>query len=266
MKETMHVLRMDKELLLFPVISGIVVILIIASFILPLLFAGIISESIGPLLLVIFVFLFYFISFFVVIFFNSALIACAYKRLQGGDPTIGYGIRTAAGHLGQILAWSLISATVGLILSAIRNRGGFVGAIVSGLLGAAWSLVTFFVIPVMIFEGKGTIASIGESWQLFKKTWGENVVGSLGLGLVFLPVVVMLLLTVVAAFSASALIIPMFVLFILVLVICAILYSTLRGIFVAALYSYAKTGQVPGTFREDFITNAFVPKLQQGNI
>jgi hypothetical protein len=265
-RETMSVLNKDRELLLFPVLSGIAVIVIIASFILPLLFSGLVSLTVTPLLLVVLVFLFYFVSYFIVIFFNTGLIACAYIRLQGGNPTISDGFRSATGHLGQILAWALISATVGLVLSSIRNRGGLAGSLVSGLLGAAWSLVTFFVIPVMIFEEKGTIEAIGESWQLFKKTWGENIVGSVGLGIVLIPVFLMLIVTLFAAFTGSALLIPLIVVFVLLIGICGVLYATLRGIFVAALYVYAKTGQVPGAFREDFIAGAFVVKHQPGNI
>jgi hypothetical protein len=265
-RETLSVLNKDKELLLFPVLSGIAVLIIIASFILPLLFSGIISTTIAPLLLVVLVFIFYFVSYFIVIFFNTGLIACAFIRLQGGNPTIGDGFRSATGHIGQILVWTLISATVGLIMSAIRNRGGFAGSLVSGILGAAWSLVTFFVIPVMIFEEKGTIEAIGESWHLFKKTWGENIVGSVGLGIVLIPVILMVIVTLFAAITASALLIPLIVILVLLIGICGVLYATLRGIFVAALYWYAKTGQVPGAFREDFIAGAFVEKHQTGNI
>ena len=265
-RETMSVLNKDKELLLFPVLSGIAVMVIIASFILPLLFTGIISQTVAPLLLVVLVFLFYFVSYFIVIFFNIGLISCAYIRLQGGNPTIGDGIRSAAGHIGQILIWTLISATVGLILSSIRNRGGLAGSLVSGLLGAAWSLVTFFVIPVMIFEDKTTIEAIGESWPLFKKTWGENIVGSVGLGIVLIPVILMVIVTLFAAITSSTLLIPLIVVLILLIGICGVLYATLRGIFVAALYWYAKTGQVPGAFRVDFIAGAFVEKRQPGNI
>jgi hypothetical protein len=265
-RETMSVLTRYKELLLFPVLSGIAVMVIIASFILPLLFSGMISLTVAPLLLVVLIFLFYFVSYFIVIFFNTGLIACAYIRLQGGNPSIGDGLRSATGHIGQILVWTLISATVGLILSSIRNRGGLAGSLVSGLLGAAWSLVTFFVIPVMIFEEKGTIEAIGESWSLFKKTWGENIVGSVGLGIVLIPVILMVIVTLFAAITGSSLLIPLIVVLILLIGICGVLYATLRGIFVAALYSYAKTGQVPGDFREDFIEGAFVAKNQPGNI
>ncbi|MBP1929804.1 membrane-associated HD superfamily phosphohydrolase [Methanolinea mesophila] len=263
-KESWSVLSKDKELLVFPLVSGIAVVLIIASFILPLLFSGLLGSIVGPVAWIMLLFVFYFLTYFVVIFFNTALIAAAYIRLTGGDPTIRDGLSHAGGHLGQIAAWALISATVGLVLSALRNRGGVAGSVASGILGTAWSLVTFFVIPVMIFEEKGVIDAIKESMGLFKRTWGENIVGSIGLGLVWIPAILVLFVTIWTAIAASAFIIPMAALFVLVLAVTGVLYSALRGIFTAALYGYAKTGKVPEAFSGELITGAFRPK--GGNI
>jgi hypothetical protein len=263
-KETWRVLVQDKELLVFPLISGLVVLLIIASFILPLLFTGLLGSTFGIVGWLLLLFVFYFVTYFVVIFFNTALIAAAHIRLSGGNPTVRDGLSRAGGHLGQIAAWALISATIGLILSAIRNRGGTVGSIASGILGTAWSLITFFVIPVMIFEEKGVIDAIKESISLFRRTWGENIVGSIGLSLVILPAVLVLFVVIWAAISGSAFLVPLAAVFVLLLGITGVLYSALRGIFVAALYNYARTGSVPGGFSKDLIAGAFQPKT--GNI
>jgi hypothetical protein len=263
-RETWHILVMDKEMLVFPLISGIVVLLIIASFILPLLFAGVLGSMLGIIGWLLLLFVFYFVTYFVVIFFNTALIAAAHIRLSGGNPTVRDGLTHAGGHLGQIAAWALISATVGLVLSAIRNRGGAAGSIASGILGTAWSLITFFVIPVMIFEEKGVIGAIKESISLFRRTWGENIVGSIGLSLVIIPAILMLCIVIWAAAAGSAFLIPLAAVFVLLLGVTGVLYSALRGIFVAALYTYARTGSVPGGFSKDLIAGAFQPK--GGNI
>jgi hypothetical protein len=263
-KETWWVLRQDKELLVFPVISGIAVIIIIASFILPLLFTGILGSTIGIVGWLILLFVFYFVSYFVVIFFNTALIAAAHIRLSGGNPTISDGLSQASRHVSQIVAWALISATIGIILSAIRNRGGAAGSLASGILGTAWSLLTFFVIPVIVFEGKGVIEAIRESMSLFRRTWGENIVGSIGLSLVILPAVLLFFIVIFAGVSGSAYVIPLAALFVIVLGLTGVLYSALRGIFVAALYQYARTGSVPKAFTPDLVAGAFRPK--GGNI
>jgi hypothetical protein len=263
-RETWRVLSQDKELLVFPLISGIVVILIIASFILPLLFTGFLGSMFGIVAWLLLLFIFYFVSYFVVIFFNTALIAAAHIRINGGNPTVRDGLSFAGGHLPQVAAWALISATVGMILSAIRNRGGTAGSLASGILGTAWTLLTFFVIPVMILEEKGVIAAIRESMGLFKRTWGENIVGSIGLGLVMLPAILVLFIVIWAATSGSAFVIPLAAVFVLILGVTGVLYSALRGIFVATLYNYARTGIVPGGFSKDLIASAFHPR--GGNI
>jgi hypothetical protein len=260
MTETWRVLSRDKELMVFPVASGIAVILIIASFILPVLFSGFFGGFASLAAWFLLLFVFYFLASFVVIFFNTALIAAAHIRLSGGDPTVRDGLSHAGRHLAQVVAWSLISATVGLVLSAVRNRGGAAGSLASGILGTAWSLLTFLVIPVMIFEDKGVIEAIKESMGLFRKTWGENIVGRIGLGLVMLPALVMLFILIFAALSGSAFTIPLAAAFVLVLGASAVLHATLQGIFVAALYSYARTGRVPGVFSDDLIAGAFQPK------
>jgi len=262
--ETWRVLGKDKELLVFPVVSGIAVIVIIASFILPLLFSGLLGSAFGIVTWFLLIFTFYFLTTFVVLFFNTALIAAAHIRLSGGDPTVRDGLSHAGRHLWGIAAWALISATVGLVLSSIRNRGGMAGSLASGILGVAWSLLTFFVIPVMIFEEKGVIDAIKESMGLFRKTWGENIAGSIGLGLVMLPVILVLILLMGALFAGSSLFIPLAAFFVLLLGVTAVIYYALRGIFVAALYIYARTGYVPGAFSQDLIAHAFQPK--GGNI
>lgn len=262
-KETWLVLSKDKELIFFPVISCLAVLVIIASFILPLIFTGLPDGAVGPVIWVILLALFYFFAYFIVIFFNSGLIACAHIRLSGGDPTVGDGLRYAAGHAGQIFLWAAISATIGLVLSVIRNRGGAAGLLAAGIAGTAWSLVTFFVIPVMIFEEKGVLTAIKNSMSLFKKTWGENIIGSIGIGLVMLPVLLAFFAVFAAIITASSLLYPLIILLVVLIGVCGVVYSALRGIFITALYIYAKTGTVPSAFSGDLIQWAFLEKGQK---
>lgn len=195
-KETFGILKKDREMLLFPIISGIVTLLVVATFLLPLAFSGMLAEtgSGGSILLYVLLFVFYVVSYFIVIYFNTALVSCALIRLDGRDPTFMDGIHAASSRIGKILSWTLIAATVGLILRLIRGDGdNFLVLLASALLGAAWSLATFFVIPVIIMDDVGGFTAIQRSWKLFKSTWGETVVGSFSLGLIFIPAVLLLL-------------------------------------------------------------------------
>jgi hypothetical protein len=204
LKDTWHVLMMDKEHLLFPILSGIATLAILFTFIFPVLFLGLLGDTgAGPVLLFLLIFLFYFVSYAVAIFFNSGLIACASIRFSGGDPTVRDGISAALKHLDKILAWALIAATVGLVLSTLSRKSGVVGKIVISLVGIAWSLVTFLVIPVMILEERGVVDAIQESGRLLKKTWGENIVGNISLGIIFIPAIVLLFLTMLTVISGN---------------------------------------------------------------
>jgi len=261
----------DKKLLVFPVLSGIVTLMVILTFVLPLLFAGqfLNVTMIGPVLYYGLLFVFYLVSYFVVIFFNTALITCVNARLNGRDMTAGEGLSNAVRHIGSIFAWALISATVGLILQIIHDKAGFIGQIATAIVGGVWSLVTFFVVPILILEDKGVVDSVKESVALIKKTWGESIVGSGSIMLIFVAIGIVGFLLVFATVIVGNMIVfgIAAVLFILLVVVLAIVASAMQGIFVTALYTYARTGTVPAAFDKDLIQNAFVPKQAgPGNI
>jgi len=262
LKNTWQVLTMDRELLLFPVMSGLVTILIVLTFILPVLFLGFLGEisGFGPVVWLLTLFLFYFISYAVVIFFNTGLIACATIRFSGGDPTVRDGIRFALDHLGKIIPWALVAATVGLILSLLSRRSGLIGRIIIAIMGVVWSLATFLVIPVMVFEEKGVFDAIQGSWDLLKKTWGENIIVNFGLGILFIPPLLLMFATIFSVMTGNlSLVLVLLALTIIAFVIAGILHATLQGIFIAALYLFATTGKVPRHMRSDLIRGAFTP-------
>ena len=121
-KQSAEVLKLDKELLLFPILSGAACVIVMASFAIPIIYSGMLdgvadeANTGSQALLAVLSFLFYFVSYFVIIFFNSALVACAIIRLKGGDPTVRDGFGAAMDRLPQIAGWALVAATVGMIL------------------------------------------------------------------------------------------------------------------------------------------------------
>ena len=263
-KTSWNVLMDDKKLLVFPVLSGIVTILVILTFVLPLLVSGALMgiSAAGPIAYYGILFLFYVVSYFVVIFFNTALISCVNAKLNGKDMSVGEGLSNSAKHLPAILGWAILSATVGLVLHILEERSGLIGQIVLSIIGGAWALVTYFVVPVLILEDKGVFESLGESFALIKKTWGESIVGSAGMAVVFVIIGVLASLLVFATLLLGNAVIfgAALVLFLVLLVLLAVVYYAMQGIFVTALYTYAKTGTVPSVFNPDLIQNAFAPK------
>jgi len=270
-KTSWNILMDDKKLLVFPVISGIATLIVIITFVLPLIIAGTFMDmtSVGPIFFYGLIFVFYVISYFIVIFFNTALITCVNAHFQGRKATISDGLSNAAQHLPTILAWALVSATAGMILRVVGRRAGFIGRVATALIGGIWSLVTFFVVPVLILEDKGVVDSVRESVVLIKKTWGESIVGSGSIMLIFIALCVIAFIGVLATLFVGNMVVfgIAFVAFILLVVVLAIVASAMQGIFVTALYTYARTGTVPAAFDKDLIENAFVPKhAGPGNI
>jgi hypothetical protein len=253
-----RILMDDKKLLVFPFLSGIVSLIVLATFIIPLVVGGIL----GDLVFYIALFVFYLVSYFVVIFFNTALVSCVNARLQGKEMSVGEGLKAALNHFGSILAWALVSATVGIILQVIRDRGGFIGQIAASLVGGAWGLVTFFVVPVLVLEDKGVFESIRESTDMIKRTWGETIVGSGSIFLVFFIIgLIGLVATFATLFLGSMTVFGIaLILFIGLVIVLAVVAAAMQGIFVTALYTYARTGTVPPAFRQDLIQKAFVPQ------
>ena len=268
-KQAVQVLRLDKELLLFPLLSGISCILVLASFAVPALMSGA-FESAGenttqiqqnPLAWVV-LFLFYFANYFVITFFNSALVGCAVIRLKGGDPVVSDGFHSAFARLPQIVGWALVSATVGIILKVIESNSKQAGRIVTGLLGMAWSITTFFVVPVLVVEGVGPIDSVKRSVAVMRKTWGEALVSNYGIGffvmllslLGILPIVGGIALIGAGSATPGGILIGAGV---LILITISLISSALNSIILAALYIYAAEDQMPEGFDSSLVQGAF---------
>ncbi len=184
-KASASVLRSDKELLVFPLLSGLCALLVMATVVLPI-FTMRLFESGNEVLGGILAFLFYFCTYSITFFFNSALVAAALIRLEGGDPTLSDGLAAARDRIGPILGYAAIAATVGVILSYLKNKeNNFIVRWVASGLGVAWTLATFLVVPVLVAENVGPIDALKQSVTLLKRTWGENAIGNVGVGLAF---------------------------------------------------------------------------------
>ena len=249
-KASASVLRADKELMLFPILSSLATLVVLATFALPAftlkLFAG---ES--QALAAIFGFVFYFCQYSVIVFFNSALVAAATIRLEGGDPTFSDGIRAAKARLPAILGYAAIAATVGVLLQALKNRdNNIIVRLIGSGLGMAWTLATFLVVPVLVNRDIGPVDALKESVALLKKTWGENAIGNVGIGAAFgLITTMVVLLGIAATFLAwqasvtAAIVVA--VLFVIGVLVLGVTQSALSGIYSAALYRYAVSHEAP---------------------
>ncbi len=273
MKASAAVLRSDKSLLIFPLLSGLCTLLVAASFLIPvaLLVTGgeHVGEaadhgmSVGSYLLL---FGFYLVQYFVIIFFQTALTGVALMHLRGEPTSVGAGFALARARLPQILGYALIAATVGLVLRMVQERLGLIGRIVVGFIGLAWTVATFLVVPVLASKDVGPIDAVKESVELLKRSWGENLIGNGGLGVVFglLMVGAVLLgaLLIGGAVATQSLVAIVLAAVIVVVgfILLALVQSSLQGIYSAALYRYAEAGEASVGFDQGLLEQAFKPK------
>ncbi len=265
-KQSFRVLMLDKELLLFPLFSAIACILVMASFIAPLWGIGYfdtVAESGGlGLMGYLLSFAFYVATYFVIIFFNAAIIECAIIRFRGGDPTVADGLKGAASRLPQIFGWAVVAATVGMILRALEERVGFIGQIVISLLGLAWSATTFFVVPVIVMERLGPVDAVKRSTSIVRKTWAEALTAHMGIGLIagllyFVCGAVIVFGIFMLADGGSALggiLVGVGVISFILVALCA---TAIQAIVTGALYMYAGQGAVPQHFDKATLDRVF---------
>src|SRR3989344_1620204 len=260
--ESFGILKKDKELLLFPIVSAFISILVIVAFVIPL-FLGVLRGASARYFWFM-LFILYFILYFFSVFFTAGIIGAANIRLRGGDPKFSDGIKIAIKNIHRLFLWALIAGTVGILIRALRGRrGNIIGSIMSFILKAAWEIITFFVIPVIILEKKGIKDSAKRSLELFRKAWGEEIIGQFSIGAIFAVAALLGFIPLLLAFFSGSMMLTIIVLIVLVFywVALMILSSTLSGIYKAALYNYAAGNKVK--FSDEFLRNAFVAKKKK---
>ena len=257
-KQSFAVIAADKRLLVFPVLSGIAVIIVSVSFAIPVLMSGKFDPATRTPMDYVVGFLFYFANYFVVLFFNCALVACANICLAGGHATVKDGLSAAWSRLPRIFMWSIVAATVGFAIRLIEERVEKLGRIVAWLLGTAWTLMTYFIVPVLMFEDAGVIDSVKRSTQVLKKTWGEEIMSGFSFGLIWLVAIIPgIALGYVCWLVNPILAVAVVVCYILLL---SVLSAAVKSIFTVALYRYASQGVVSDGFNADDMKNAFISR------
>jgi hypothetical protein len=273
MKASAAVLRSDKSLLVFPLLSGLCTLLVAASFLIPVGVMVIGGEHAGAdfhermsVLGYLLMFAFYLVQYFVIIFFQAALTGVALMHLRGEPTSVGAGFALARARLPQILGYALIAATVGLLLRMVQERLGLIGRFVVGLIGLAWTVATFLVVPVLVSKDVGPVDAVRHSVELLKRSWGENLIGQGGIGVVFglLMFVAVLLgaLLVGGAFALHSIVAVVVAVVVVVLgfILLGLIQSALQGIYAAALYRYAEAGEASVGFDQVLLQQAFAPK------
>lgn len=256
------VLKENKQLIIFPILSGISMILVIGSFITVLLAASgwdvqafndqsqVANYSI--------LFVYYLINYTVIVFFNTALVHCTHLYFSGEEPTVRKGLRFALSRIGAILSWAVFAATVGTILRILQDNLGRVGKIITGLIGIVWSIATFFVVPVIANENVGPIGAFKRSSELVRQKWGEGLGASFSFGLIHLVAIVALA---IPSLALGYFIHPLvgIALFVLGFFAMVVILNAAKIIFVTAIY-YNIIGDPVKHYNQALADNLFMEK------
>jgi hypothetical protein len=106
--------------------------------------------------------------------------------LQNENTTFKDGILEACKKVHLILAWSLFCASVAVILRIIEDKSSWIASFIIKTLDIAFSLASYLMIPVMVAKNKNPFAALKGSAELFRKTWGNQIKGEIGMGLYFI--------------------------------------------------------------------------------
>jgi hypothetical protein len=273
-KQSFSIIKADKEILIFPVLASIFSIIFFVLMALPFVMTGVMQQmgfdKLGELAYYIVVFIFYFGVSFIATFFNVAVVYCAKKRFEGGDPTFGEGLKEAFKRIHLIFLWSIVSATVGLLLNLLENAAQknknfivrWIMSAVRSLLGVVWSIVSIFVVPAMVFDNVGPFAALKKSAAAVKKTWGESLVRHYGLGFaefvaIFAGIILLGVPGVLLLFYYWPVGLGVIALLIIYLLVVILLFSTASTVFNTALYMYAEKGKTPQVYSHETMKNAF---------
>lgn len=256
--QSYRILLHDKELMVLPFIAGVINFSVALSF----AFGFGLTPSVvraGGFDTYVPLFLLFVVVYTVGIFFQAAVVAGATERMRGGDPTLGSALSAAGQRIRSIVAWALVAATVGTVIRAIHDKVGFLGQLLTNVLGTAWSLATFFIVPVLVLEDRSIRDSFNRSVSVFKEIWGESVgvPVTVGLAALVMWVALIAIAATVALVAGRPTAIGTFVVGAIML---TVFFSTLQGIYLATLFRYATEGWVPAGFSGEFLQQAFVSK------
>ena len=184
--------------------------------------------------------------------FNSEII----EALSGREVSIRHGVRVALDRWQAVLLWSLMAGLVGLLIRALEERLAFVGRLVAGMLGLAWSVAAIFAIPILVRDPglRNPFEVLKQSASTIRKTWGEMLTGYVGMrGMNFVVFVLSVLFWVMLGGAAIALsnawiLLPGGLAWLVAIVGYSYLASVASRVYVCALYLYAAEGTISGHY------------------
>jgi hypothetical protein len=265
-KRSWGVLRSEPNLIRFPIVGGLISLVLAAIFFLPGAYlldsdptwAGVVLIAIGIYLLA-----------FAGYYFSVGLAANADAHMRGEQVSFGSGMAVASSRMSEIAAWAFVATVVMTIIRAIQERFGIAGAIFGALAAAGWALISFLAVPVIAIEGTGPIETIKRCAHLLKSRWGEQITGNIAIGgAVFLIGILPAILLIVGGIALLATTSvgggALIAIGVVILIIAMLIQQALSVIFGVALYRYTADGEAVGAFTNQEMEDAVRVKKGRG--
>ena len=252
-RDSFGVIRDHPELLVFPLLTGVSSVVFFVLFFVPLVLA----EVVGGGLVYVVLFSLYFTTTFLSTYFSAALCHAANETFHGREPDLRESTRAVSGSLGPIVVWSVISATVSIVFRVLENSDNPLATALRSLFAVGWAILTFFIVPVLVFEDVTATSMFERSGEVFRNTWGETLGAGFGITAIVAGIGILLVGGAVVVSGPLAAAAPGggVVLVALALVFTYLLSQTIWGVAKTALYVYAVEGATPGQFENfDFET------------
>lgn len=256
-RDSVGVVREHPTLLVFPLLGAISTLAFWVAFLVPLWISNLIGSGVEYVVL----FALYFLTTFAATFFTASLVFAVNQTFHGEEPKLKESMRAAWRRKGAILVWSAVAATVSVVLKKLQESDNTLARILSSLFAVGWSVMTFFIVPVIVFEDAGAREMFTRSAETFRNTWGESI--GVGMGITIIQILVAVAGVVVAValafalgtvFPGAGLLLGIF-LVVGVLVGTYLLGQTIWAITKTALYVYAAEERIPEQFSDfDFET------------
>ena len=281
-KETWKFLKLDPEILFIPFISGFLQLVLLSVIVgsvalvhisgTPLFEIVIVDGEevlnfVGNVLFWVLLFLAYVIFSYFLALSQGAIAHTVMTRLYGGNATLSQALSAAFKKSVPLLVWSVINATVGIILQYIIERSKLLGRLAAYFVGVAWSVLTYFVPPAIVIDGQGGVEAISKSAKTLKVNFGETIISNIGLGFMFFVINLLFFLTAIGSFvvlltftDSSAALITLFALLVVLFIFLSLLQGALEAILKTLLYAYVmKHSQIPD-FNTELLSQVLVNK------
>jgi Family of unknown function (DUF6159) len=262
-KVSWSVLRSDKALAVFPLLSALAGLLVVGIVAGLTAATGVNGGGNGSLKAIGYVFIVagYIAMAFVATYFLAALVHAANEALEGRRADLADCFAAANQRLHRILPWAIVQASVSMVIQALESQR-FIGQLVAALIGTAWAVLTFLTVPIIMLEDLGPINALKRSGHLLRGTWGENLSAQFGFGLFGLIAMLpgILVIAIGASSGSTVGVVVAAAIGVAWIVVVSLVVSALSGIYRTALYRFAVDGAAPPAFADADLANALGPR------